>query len=243
MPVSGRWFETAKDPMDPRLLLARSEIVSRARRPNVRDRNDYLVSLASGKRVLDVGVVDHTSTSDRQENWLHGRVVGVAKSTLGVDVLEKGVRDLQARGFNVICHDITRTPLEQEFEFILCGEVIEHLDAPGILLQAAAALLVPGGTMAITTPNPFALWRVMAGVRGRTQQNVDHTVFLEPWGMAEYAERAGLRMTSFRGVDHFGNSLVGRFLLSDFSMKTLKLAPEARSETIIYEFVKSPADE
>src|SRR5205085_414167 len=100
-----------------------------------------------------------------EEDWLHGAIAKTAGSCLGVDVLSDEVTKLKERGFNVICRDVTAQPLEDRFEVMVCGELIEHLGNPGGLFKAAAIMLAPGGRMVLTTPNPL--------FKGRLEDNVE----------------------------------------------------------------------
>lgn len=151
-----RWYEIAKDPNDPAIRNQRRAVLSAARTGKLLDnRNDYLCRLAQGKDVLDVGVVSACLEVAQGEGWLHGRLSKVAKSCLGVDILANEVEALKARGYDVICTDITDKPLERQFDLVVCGEVVEHVDAPGKLLKAAAQMMKPDGKAVFTTPNPW----------------------------------------------------------------------------------------
>src|SRR5260221_1154969 len=151
------WRDYANDPNSPELYALRRAAVGRTRTKRlVDDRVEYLCRLAAGKSVLDIGVVEHTSDAADSPNWLHGNIRRHAAKCLGVDVLEPEVAKLRDRGYDVICADGTREPLAQKFDVIIGGEVIEHLDAPGRFMQSCAAMLRPGGTLAISTPNPWS---------------------------------------------------------------------------------------
>lgn len=150
--------------------------------------------------MLDIGVVDHELNSRPGEVWLHGEIAKAGKSVLGVDILPRAVADLKARGYNVILHDVTAEPLDEKFEIITCGEVIEHLGNPGGLLKAARKMLEPGGRLILTTPNPYFASRVRDSLTGRFHESVDHVTFLFPSGIAELAEREGLVLDKFQGI-------------------------------------------
>lgn len=46
---------------------------------------------------------------------------------------------------------------DRRFDVVFCGEVIEHLFSPDVLLQDIRALLEPGGVLILSTPN-LAYW-------------------------------------------------------------------------------------
>ena len=85
------WTEVNWQPNAPVVKDLRRRQLAAARRPPCGDRIDYILDLARGKRVLDVGVVDHVASAFRSPDWLHGKIVDVAGSCVGVDVLRTGV--------------------------------------------------------------------------------------------------------------------------------------------------------
>jgi 2-polyprenyl-3-methyl-5-hydroxy-6-metoxy-1,4-benzoquinol methylase len=48
--------------------------------------------------------------------------------------------------------DLTREALNQQFDLIVAGEVLEHVDAPGKFMKNCASMLSPEGRLAITVP-------------------------------------------------------------------------------------------
>lgn len=51
--------------------------------------------------------------------------------------------------------DANKFTMNDEFDLIVCTEVLEHLTVPDELVQSAYRILKPGGTMIITVPNGF----------------------------------------------------------------------------------------
>ena len=239
MSQTQRWLDVSDDPNSPQARAFRTATLKAAHRPPVADKVAYLRELALGKRVLDIGVVDHTLDSRAKPQWLHRAIASAASYCLGVDILAEPVKTLQAAGYNVRVCDVTKDPIGEQFEVMICGDVIEHLGNPAGLFEAARHHLVPGGRLVVSTPNPFNLFRVKETLRGHSYENVDHVSFLFASGIAELAERAGLRLDSYRGVQPVAApTLLARMFRS---VKPLLLAcswpPECDSETMIYECV------
>src|SRR5258705_11157420 len=116
-PTMESWQNYSRDPNTPELYVLRREAIERARTGRVvDDRVEYLCRLVEGRSVLDIGVVEHTSSAAESPEWLHGNIKRRAARCLGVDVLEQEVAKLRARGFDVVCADITREPLAQQFD-------------------------------------------------------------------------------------------------------------------------------
>lgn len=236
VPDGARWTETADDPMDPAAIARRRAVIDRARRPPISDRVAFLRDAVAGRRLLDIGVVDHSLGSSRSDAWLHGRLSEVAGTSLGVDILADAVEELRSQGYDVLCLDVTtggRPP--GRFDVIVAGEVVEHLGDIGGLFEAAADLLDAGGCFILTTPNPYAAWRVYQNLRGRPAENVDHVTFLTAWGIAELAERVGLRLEAVHGIAP--GQLVGRkarMLAWAVRRRLVPIVPEALAESLLY---------
>jgi hypothetical protein len=95
------------------------------------DRAGYLCNLVAGKSVLYVGIVEHTREACEISNWLHRHLCGSASRCLVVDILATEIDHLRAKGFDVVCADITAKPLPEKFDVIIAGEVLEHIESPG----------------------------------------------------------------------------------------------------------------
>lgn len=234
------WSEVAPDPMDPGVIAQRQAFLRAARHAPVPDRVEYLRALASGKRVLDLGVVDHSSNTDRSVHWLHAQLVDVADDVLGIDILAEEVQRLADRGFNVACMDVTTGARPGgTWDVIVAGELVEHLGSPGGLFEAAAELLAEQGTFILTSPNPYAPWRVFQNLRGRPYENTDHALLLSPWGITELAERSGLRLRSFCGIGARPVGWKARIVDTAIRRRWLPFVPETTCESLIYEVVRA----
>jgi 2-polyprenyl-3-methyl-5-hydroxy-6-metoxy-1,4-benzoquinol methylase len=197
-----RWTSITGDPNSPDALSHRRKQLVAAHQKIRSDRREVISDLCQGVRVLDVGCVDHDSLlNGRNEQWLHHHVVSAAKEAIGVDVDEVGVRLMRDKGYDVIHADITGDISEVEdrgpFDVVVAGEIIEHLGNPQALFNAAVRLLAPGGKMLVTTPNPYAPFRVRSGAFGRVWESVDHVTYSFPSGIVEMADRAGMRLIMY----------------------------------------------
>lgn len=236
------WRALTTDPNSRAALAARQAALERAWCPPVASRIDHLREHAAGRRVLDVGVVDHELEQHASTAWLHGHIAAVASYCLGVDLLEGPIEELGRRGYNVRRCDITRDPLDETFDVVIAGEVIEHLGSPAELVRAARRVLAPGGRLIFTTPNPYELGRVLHELRGHVRDNVDHVVAFSPAGVVELLEREGFVLDQYRGV---ARRRGGRDLRRDLNRRLKEAAarllfrPEAACETLIYHGVRA----
>jgi SAM-dependent methyltransferase len=238
-----RWQHYSSDPNAPELYLLRRKAITKARtRGLIADRVDYLCRLAAGKSVLDIGVVEHTTSATESPAWLHGNLKRFAAQCLGIDVLEKDVAKLRERGFDVICADITHEPLSKNFDVIIGGEVIEHLDAPGMFMENCSAMLPRGGRLVITTPNPWYASVILKHLFHAAVfvDSADHVAWYDAWTLYELGQRHGLDLERFTGIGCTRPiSLKARvfFTLSPLLIH-LGLSPELFAKSIVYEFVR-----
>ena len=168
----------------------------------IKDRMDVIEPLIKNKKVLDLGVVDSRrsrhQTNERLEkfpNLLFRRVCEINPETLGVDVDEQGIAILKEQGFNVIAADVMNMDLEELFDVIIAGEIIEHLENPGIFLRNMAKHLNTDGVLLVTTPNPFyfkQVWKILR--RNRPQVHEEHTCWFDPSTLSRLAEICGLKV-------------------------------------------------
>lgn len=235
------WRDVADDPNAPVVLAANQRTLGAARAEPVPDRLDYLCELVRARRVLDIGVVEHRLESRDSKRWLHGRLAAAASECIGIDVLESETRALRDAGFDVRVHDVTVEPLGELFDVIVAGEVIEHVGAPQRLLANCRSMLDDDGTLVVTTPNPYAMYRTWHALRGQHRDSADHVAIFAPSHMLELGRRAGLELRRWRGVQlRKMSSLRGRTFGSlRRGIVRTAFSPEADCDPLIYEYSRA----
>ena len=166
---------------------------------SVKDRMSLIGKYVSTGDVLDLGCVDarpsredSKSRLDRKPDVLFRCITNVNPGTLGIDIDEEGVRVLQELGYNVQCADVETMDLGRQFDAIVAGEIIEHLENPGVFLRNLKLHLKPGGTLIVSTPNPFytgqtwKIWRY-----GSPQVHEDHMGWQDPTTLNQLLVRTG----------------------------------------------------
>jgi len=168
----------------------------------VRDRMEVIGPLARGKRVLDLGVIDsrraRTDTADKvaEPTSLFKQIAAEAASVVGLDIDEEGCELMRQQGFDVRYGDVHTVDLGETFDTIIAGEIIEHLESPGQFLRNMRRHLKPGGSIFISTPNPFnaiqsyKIWRT-----GRPRVHEEHTGWFDPITLNRLLAMTGYRTT------------------------------------------------
>jgi len=200
------WTQLSDDPNNPAAKEAVRRYLSSVRRVHMDvDLLPFIESLARGRTVLDIGVVEHSASYFDRPGWRHGHIARCAKRCLGVDIIESLVKELSARGYNVVCVDATSDQdLGERFELVFLGDILEHVDDPSRLLRFAARHLAPQGRVVASTPNPFSrkFYRRFRA-DGTAIVNLDHVRWITPTQALEMGRRAGLRLVAYHLVKRF----------------------------------------
>lgn len=161
------------------------------------DRVSFVTSVCNGKTVLDVGCVEHSAANAANDTWIHKAISEVAEHTVGVDYLEEDVRKLVELGYNIICADVTkRIPLEETFDVIIVGNLIEHITNFDAFFENIHRLLAPGGRCFISTANPFYSEQYYySAFKGDIIVNPEHTCWICPYTLSQIVERYSLAVS------------------------------------------------
>src|SRR5215813_2883648 len=96
------------------------------------ERIEAIISEVRGPHVLNIGCVGHLlpETVDERERWLHLRLVRQFPEAriLGLDIDRQNVAKMRASGMNAELGDAQRLTYDSEFDTIVLGELIEHLE-------------------------------------------------------------------------------------------------------------------
>ena len=149
-----------------------------------------ILKYVKGKKVLDLGCVQHSSEKANAEDWLHKILAKHASYILGVDILEDEVKKLRDMGYNVVAADVEKMDLpEKDFDVIVAGELIEHLSNPGLFLENCRKHLRDGGLLIITTPNPFCFLFVRKSIVNNLKINPEHVAWYDEITLKQLLER------------------------------------------------------
>lgn len=137
-------------------------------------RVDFLLSQCVGKRVLHLGCTNWPYTAQALDNGslLHTKIAEVSSEVFGLDADEQGLQVLRDRGFQNLhlsdLESLDSSEVAGTFDLIIAGEMIEHLNNPGLFLQGIRRFLAPGAKLIITTINAYCAIRFsIYSLRGR----------------------------------------------------------------------------
>lgn len=170
------------------------------------DRIWLLERLVAGKNVVHVGCVDHSAALIERKishgTWLHGHLNRVAERCMGIDIDADAIEYIKQtlKIGEVFCCDLTRQALpvmlEKPWDFLLLGEVVEHVDNPVAFLSALRERHFPHAAqrLIVTVPNALKESNYRTSKAGREKINSDHRFWFTPFTIAKVLSRSGFQI-------------------------------------------------
>jgi len=166
---------------------------------------DFISKKIKGKRVLDCGAAGEEGIGVESSHWMHNIIKENASYALGFDLEKKAVVDLNERGYNFVygdCENLDLKGIDEKFDIVFAGEIVEHLSKPGNFLDGIKKYLADDGQLIITTPNAFSLFRFVGNVVGANRENPQHVMVQNKETLVQLIGRYGYQVD---GVYFFVN--------------------------------------
>ncbi|MBC7909940.1 MAG: methyltransferase domain-containing protein [Pyrinomonadaceae bacterium] len=187
-------------------------------------RVEYLKQVCRDRKVLHLGCTNwpYTEGALADDCLLHLTLQKVTGELWGLDADQEGIEVLTKRGVkNIVRGDLEHLEdleLDEKFDVIIAGEMIEHLSNPGLFLRGIKRFMRPDTKLVITTINAYGGFRMFYyALRGRG-------------GRIEPVHPDHVSYYSYSTIRHLlsrENLAVGRFLFYD-------LGPEHRPHNRFY---------
>lgn len=169
-------------------------------------RIDLVAKLVRGKKVLHFGCVDHLPLIEHRRktgNWLHEILANQCTDLVGIDINEEGIKYMKDAGFetynsNVVTENPPIEIVARKWDYIVAGEVLEHIDDPVMFLKAMREKY--GGCtkgIIITVPNALSYTNFRFALRNIEMINTDHRFWFTPFTLAKVAMQAGIEVEDF----------------------------------------------
>ncbi len=179
------------------------------------DKFSAIIKHCTDKNVLDVGCVGQDKNIDN-EAWLHGRIKKVARKLTGADIEQNGIDQLRKSGYEVFTPDELEA-IDDKFDVIVMGDVIEHVSDPGQFLSFYSKFLNDDGEIIICTPNTFGIrYIIEIFFYGRSGTNEEHTMMFDPYVLLELFSRLKLEPKMFFWLKEYrkGSNLKQKFIIA-----------------------------
>jgi 2-polyprenyl-3-methyl-5-hydroxy-6-metoxy-1,4-benzoquinol methylase len=173
-----------------------------SRETSILNRLAVLDSLLKNKRVVHVGCCDHVPLIKKklaENTWLHARLCRVATSCYGVDTSDDGIKLMQDElGYENlsradIVHDQIPEIEMQQWDYMLLGELLEHLEDPVEFVTAIRQRYAKNvARVIITVPNALSLLNARFAFHNQECINTDHRHLFSPYTLARALISAGM---------------------------------------------------
>lgn len=175
-------------------------------------RVEFIKKISAGKKVLHLGCTNYPYTQDSIDNemLLHFDLQNIAKELYGFDFDQEGIDILEKQGtknlFRADLEKLEEVCLNETFDVIIAGEMIEHLNNPGLFLKGIQRFMNEETKLVITTINAYSAYRFLIyGLRGKGGENEpvhpDHVYYFSYKTLKLIVERANLEVKEFYFYD------------------------------------------
>ena len=175
-------------------------------------RVDFIVDACRGKKVLHLGCTNwpYTREAIANEMLLHFELEKVAAELYGFDFDQAGLAMIEDAGaknlFRADLEKLDEVGLDETFDVIIAGEMIEHLNNPGKFLEGIQRFMNPETQLVITTINAYSGLRFLIyALRGKGGYNEpvhpDHVYYFSYRTLNLLIERANLEVKEFYFYD------------------------------------------
>ena len=166
------------------------------------------------KKVLDVGC----AVGYLRPNWLHKLISDDAKQIVGIDIDSHAI-DMINSSFptlDVRRGDARSFDVQDKFEVIHAGELIEHIDNFEGFLQSVKKHMQPDGVFILSTPNVESINHVFYNLTGGLKVNAEHVCWFCDKTLSALLVRNGFEVESIHFLNQptYGVRILFRALVS-----------------------------
>ena len=175
-------------------------------------RLEFITAMCTGKKVLHLGCTNapYTEESIKDNMLLHFELEKIASSLYGIDADRNGIELLEKHGTKNLyfadLEDMDALGLNETFDVIVAGEMIEHLNNPGLFLSGIRRFMNPETRLLVTTINAYCGMRfVWYGLRGKRRKaepvHPDHVAYYSYSTLSLLLKRHELDVETFLFYD------------------------------------------
>jgi SAM-dependent methyltransferase len=177
------------------------------------DRVSYICNLCKEKKVLHLGATDAPVTKEAivSGRLLHNFLNDVCQEVVGLDISIEMINWLESQhGIKNIKYgnieEAEHYP-QGEFDYIVAGEILEHLSNPGNALDAIRRNTKNNTKLIITVPNAYSFKGFVRAVGKHELIHPDHILHHSPYTLKALLERHGFSVESYFSFVNGGQGL------------------------------------
>lgn len=164
------------------------------------NKDEAIIDIARGKKVLHLGCVGFADLPDMDrvklaEQSLHFSLTNSAQTT-GVDYSKDAIDYYRENRIfdNVLygnAEHLEQMSLNETFDVIVAGDIIEHLSNPGLMLDGLKKFFNENTRLIITTPHAFGVLNFIRFLRGRFVEGKEHVMTFNQTNLVQLLARHG----------------------------------------------------
>lgn len=206
--------------------------------------------ISSNQRVLHLGCTNAPNLKERLENGtlLHNKLLEINSSTIGLDIDAAGLDILRnlhpnSRFIHADANDMSEILGDQQFDIIVCGDIIEHLDKPGQMMASCRQHLKDDGILLLTTVNAFSIVRFLKAMLNHEAVHSEHTCYYSPKTLTRLASMNDLTFCShgYYAGESGPNMTLNRKISNIVEKTVTRIWPQL-SEGIVIKLQKTHTD-
>lgn len=171
-------------------------------------RVEFIKQRCVGSKVLHLGCTNYPYTRESIDNdmLLHFDLARTATELYGFDFDEAGLDILREAGtanlYQADLENLGAVELDETFDVIVAGEMIEHLANPGLFLRGIQRFMDAGTELVVTTVNAYSALRFgIYALRGKGGVNEpvhpDHVAYYSYHTLSTMLEKEDLAVKQF----------------------------------------------
>jgi hypothetical protein len=153
------------------------------------DRRAFILEKCMDKIVLDIGC----------SGPLHLEIQKVAKKTYGLDKVKCDVPNFFEIDIDALGKEWFMSLSKENFDIIICGEVVEHLSNPGLFLEGLYSFKCP---KIFTVPNAFGGFSAHWIKQNKENVNKEHVAYYTYTTFSTLLKRYNYKIDEFYWYDN-----------------------------------------
>lgn len=193
-------------------------------------REEILTNLSKNKNIIHLGACDHIPLilkKIEKNQWLHKLLTENAKTTIGVDINREAVEYCNELGYdNIYCYNmitnsddiiakiktIVDNDRGQKIDYIIAGEIIEHLEDPVNFLKQINKIYADYvKCIIVSVPNILNYQSLLYAMKSVECINTDHKYWFTPYTVSKVLTMAGMKVNDIIFVGN-KKSIIQRFI-------------------------------
>jgi len=177
-------------------------------------RMEVIERIVEKKDIIHFGCADHIEIIEAKiakNIWFHKRLLSCANKCIGIDNNKSAVDFLKSKLSipDLYCLNIDKEEIPSEitgrhYEFLILGEIIEHVDNPVMFLNTVHNKFKNhADRIIITTPNAFRWNNFKNAFKQVEIINSDHRYWFTPYTLSKVLYQAGYNEIDFQLVENF----------------------------------------